>query len=69
MKDSCLRIRVQRELRKAFLQACRQHDKPAAQHLREFKRKNVFAHQSAGSNWAHLVKGSRASNTPRGGPK
>jgi hypothetical protein len=35
-KDAGLRIRIDRELREAFVVACRAHDKPAAQVLREF---------------------------------
>jgi hypothetical protein len=38
MKDVGLRIRVQRELREEFLEACKAEDKPAAQVLREFMR-------------------------------
>lgn len=38
MKDVGLRIRIQRELREQFLEACREQDKPAAQVLREFMR-------------------------------
>lgn len=41
MKDSGLRIRVQRELRQKFLEACQADDKPAAQVLREFMREYV----------------------------
>ena len=41
MKDVGLRIRVQRELREQFLEACRTEDKPAAQVLREFMREYV----------------------------
>jgi hypothetical protein len=41
MKDVGLRIRVQRELRDQFLEACRAQDKPAAQVLREFMRDYV----------------------------
>ncbi len=37
-KDSGLRIRVERPLREAFLEACRMQDKPAAQVIREFMR-------------------------------
>jgi hypothetical protein len=44
MKDAGLRIRVQRELRKKFLEACRAQDKPAAQVLREFMRDYVRQH-------------------------
>ena len=43
MKDVGLRIRVQRELREQFLEACKAQDKPAAQVLREFMREYVAA--------------------------
>jgi len=41
MKDVGLRIRLQRELREEFLDACSEQDKPAAQVLREFMREYV----------------------------
>ncbi len=41
MKDAGLRIRVQRELRDSFMEACKAQDKPAAQVLREFMRDYV----------------------------
>jgi hypothetical protein len=41
MKDSGLRIRVQRELRERFLGGCHAQDKPAAQVIREFMRQYV----------------------------
>ena len=44
MKDVGLRIRVQRDLREAFLEVCRAEDKPAAQVLREYMRGYVSAH-------------------------
>lgn len=44
MKDSGLRIRVERELREKFLEICRQQDRPAAQVLREFMRDYVRDH-------------------------
>jgi hypothetical protein len=44
-KDSGLRIRVERELRDQFLEACRQQDRPAAQVLREFMRQHVAENQ------------------------
>lgn len=44
MKDVGLRIRVQRDLREQFLEACRAEDKPAAQVLREFMREYVEQH-------------------------
>ncbi len=45
MKDAGLRIRVQRELRDQFLEACRAQDKPAAQVLREFMRQYIAQSQ------------------------
>ncbi|MEW8026899.1 MAG: hypothetical protein AB2766_02795 [Candidatus Thiodiazotropha endolucinida] len=47
VKDAGLRIRVQRELREQFLEACRAEDKPAAQVLREFMREYVAKHQAS----------------------
>lgn len=47
MKDVGLRIRVQRELREQFVEACRAEDKPAAQVLRDFMRDFVAAHGAA----------------------
>ena len=41
MKDSGLRIRVERDLRERFLEVCRQRDRPAAQVLREFMRQYI----------------------------
>lgn len=38
MKDSGLRIRIERDLRERFLEICRQQDRPAAQVIREFMR-------------------------------
>lgn len=43
-KDAGLRIRIDRELREAFVVACRAHDKPAAQVLREFMQDYVKQH-------------------------
>lgn len=47
MKDAGLRIRVQRELRDKFVEACRKQDIPAAQVLREFMRGFVAEHTEA----------------------
>jgi len=41
MKDSGLRIRIERELREKFLELCRTQDRPAAQIIREFMREYV----------------------------
>ncbi|GER05196.1 hypothetical protein JCM17846_28780 [Iodidimonas nitroreducens] len=53
MKDSGLRIRVERELREKFLEICRQQDRPAAQVLREFMRTYVEANESASRQKNH----------------
>jgi len=45
MKDSGLRIRVERDLRERFLEICRQQDRPAAQVLREFMRAYIAEHE------------------------
>jgi len=45
MKDVGLRIRVQRDLREQFLDACRVKDKPASQVLREFMREYAAEHR------------------------
>lgn len=41
MKDSGLRIRIERELREKFIATCREQDRPAAQVIREFIREYV----------------------------
>ncbi|AHE97221.1 hypothetical protein THITH_01865 [Thioalkalivibrio paradoxus ARh 1] len=45
-KDVGLRIRVERDLRDEFLEACRLQDRPAAQVLREFMRTYVAEHNA-----------------------
>ncbi len=47
MNDVGLGIRVQRDLREAFLEVCRAQDKPAAQVLREFMRRYVVEHEAS----------------------
>jgi hypothetical protein len=47
MKDVGLRIRVQRDLREAFMEACREQDKSATQVLREFMRAYVEEHDAS----------------------
>lgn len=64
MKDAGLRIRVQRELREKFLQACREQDKPAAQVLREFMREYVFTHKAqAATRDAAKIRHKKVSET------
>ena len=57
MKDVGLRIRVQRDLREAFLEICRAQDKPAAQVLREFMRAYVLEHESMSEDQPAQTKG------------
>ena len=47
VKDTGVRIRVEKRLRDEFLQTCRGQDKPAAQVLREFMREYVAEHGDA----------------------
>ena len=44
VKDSGFRIRLDDNLRRNFLQACKQQDKSAAQVIREFMRRYVDRH-------------------------
>ena len=44
VKDTGVRIRVEKRLRDEFLETCRRQDKPAAQVLREFMREYVVEH-------------------------
>lgn len=46
MKDSGLRIRIERELREKFLEVCRDQDRPAAQVIREFMRDYIVSQQN-----------------------
>jgi predicted DNA-binding protein len=45
MKDSGLRIRIERDLREKFLKICKEQDRPAAQVIREFMRAYISEHQ------------------------
>lgn len=60
MKDVGLRIRVQRELRDKFLEACHKQDLPAAQVLREFMRGYVTAASGEQQYDARRKKGPRS---------
>jgi Ribonuclease G/E len=50
MKDSGLRIRVERELREKFVETCRVQDRPAAQVIREFMKQYVRDHSDDADN-------------------
>jgi hypothetical protein len=64
-KDVGLRIRVERNLRDDFLEACRGQDKPAAQVLREFMRGYVA--QQAAVDRSSLIAGESQKSTYVGG--
>jgi hypothetical protein len=59
-KDSGLRIRVERPLREAFLEAYRADDRPAAQVIREFMRGYVARRTSGADNAPMSEKGKGA---------
>jgi len=50
MKDSGLRIRVERQLRQKFLELCREQDRPASQVIREFMREYIENHEDETAN-------------------
>ena len=57
VKDSGFRIRVQRDLREQFLEACRAQDVPAAQVLREFMREYVADYSRRKKDDKRVTKG------------
>ena len=59
-KDVGLRVRVERELRDDFLEACRAHDRPAAQVIREFMRDYVVRQAVENSSMSNLNVRKRA---------
>jgi hypothetical protein len=46
-KDVAFKLRIEEELRRAFLEVCREEDRPAAQVVREFMRGYVADHRAA----------------------
>lgn len=63
-KDSGMRIRVERDLREAFVQACRAQNRPAADVLREFMQACVERNQVGQGDL--FIEGAR--KTRRGSP-
>jgi len=61
VKDTGVRIRVEKRLRDEFLETCRRQDKPAAQVLREFMREYVAEHGDAAA-----APRRKAPDTPEG---
>ncbi len=49
-KDAGLRIRIEKELREAFVQACRAQDRAASDVLRDFMRAFTEKHPSGQGN-------------------
>lgn len=60
-KDVAFKIRIDKELRRVFVEACQAEDRPAAQVVREFMRTYVADRQTAMS--AERV--SKLETTPR----
>ena len=52
-KDAGLRIRIDRNLRKRFLDICCEQDRPAAQVIREFMRVYIETHEVANDPSMH----------------
>lgn len=65
MKESGLRIRVENDLREAFLSTCKGEDLTAAQVLRAFMRS--YVEQRGGGMQADLFRGRFATNEIRNG--
>lgn len=61
VKDTGVRIRVEKRLRDEFLETCRRQDKPAAQVLREFMREYVAEHGDEAADSRRKIPG-----TPEG---
>lgn len=53
VKDSGLRIRVDRDLRDRFQEICHAQDRPAAQVLREYMRRFIAEHEEANDTVRH----------------
>lgn len=68
MKESGLRIRVELELREAFVRACKKDDLTAAQVLRAFMR-NYIEHQVRGKQPDLFAGVLAVSNMAYGGDK
>lgn len=66
-KDVGLRIRVERNLRDGFLEACRAQDKPAAQVIREFMREYVATHALPDRSVTSPERIGKAAGRPKGG--
>ncbi len=64
MKDVGFRMRVQWELSEQFLEACRAHDKPAAQVLREFMREYVELQHDGEQPSENLTRQTKPRNKP-----
>jgi len=62
-KDAGLRLRVEKELRQEFVDACRASGKPAAQVLRDFMRDFVI--RERGSAQRPLFEGDLLEPSPR----
>ena len=49
-KNAGLRIRVEPDLRRRFVNLCRSQDRPAAQVLRDFMRRYIAKHEAGGAD-------------------
>jgi antitoxin component of RelBE/YafQ-DinJ toxin-antitoxin module len=54
-KTAALRIRIEPELHKKFLDTCKAQDVPASQVLREFMKQYVSAHQQTPASFRRVA--------------
>lgn len=64
-KDVAFKIRIDEELRRAFVEACQAEDRPAAQVMREFMRNYVAERQATGSTGQAVTRGGTKPDSPR----
>lgn len=57
MRDAGFRIRVQREMREAFLAVCKGHDKSAVQVIKEYMR--LYVEQNASEDEVAAATGNK----------
>jgi len=68
-KDVAFKIRIDEELRRAFVEACREQDRPAAQVVREFMRRYIAgeAEQAAPAIYPKVSARNTKANRKMGG--
>lgn len=65
-KDSAFRIRIEPDLHRAFMNACRDQGKPAAQVLREFMRRYLDEVEAERQGDLFIAESMATYNKPKG---